>query len=343
MAENENKNKYTNRDKGPYNIIVIKEKTSEMGIGRLLRKADIIDNHIQIIQIDWNKYKIMCKSSKTANKILKDSEEEKLKLKAYIPNCFLYTTGFIKGVELDITMEELKTEINTNIPFEEIRRMNIYDKEKKKLKQSRNIIIKFRATTLPQEITIFGSIKTVQHFIPKLKQCTNCLKIGHVSKHCKNEKICFKCTEKHKDNEECTNNIKCINCGSSSHHSFDMSCEFKIKQIEILTHMIKNKVSFKEAKKIILNIKNKNEVEGGNESWLHSNNLIIYKRQTNIMNNVENKIKQLKTKIINEKSQKITNEFKDIIEIDLENILQIFKQNSMSYAEVVNLSNEIEN
>lgn len=59
-------------------------------------------------------------------------------------------------------------------------------------------------------------------------RCSNCLRIGHVSRACKTkttgDKKCLKCTQSGHEAKECTNNTYCNSCAKSGHRADSMSC-----------------------------------------------------------------------------------------------------------------------
>jgi hypothetical protein len=116
------------------------------------------------------------------------------------------------------------------------RRIKEYKDEKdEKYVNTNSIVVKFRCEKLPEEIKMYSVIRKVNNYIPKVKFCSNCLEFEHVNfdNRCRNEKVCYKCGEKHKyDPRECKI-IKCKHC-NQKHYTNNNKCEiYKIKLISI--------------------------------------------------------------------------------------------------------------
>lgn len=45
----------------------------------------------------------------------------------------------------------------------------------------------------PKEIKMFGTIVEAEVYIPPLRQCKNCGRLGHIAKRCKGKKRCLLC------------------------------------------------------------------------------------------------------------------------------------------------------
>lgn len=76
----------------------------------------------------------------------------------------------------------------------------------------------------------------VQEYLP-LTLCFKCCRFGHVSKYCKSEDVCFKCSGKHSA-QNCEANIyKCINCiltgrETTAHTARDRECPSYKRKLE---------------------------------------------------------------------------------------------------------------
>ena len=61
---------------------------------------------------------------------------------------------------------------------------------------------------------------------PRVPQCYNCLGFGHVSKHCKRQKVCSHCANtitEENNHEDCNLEMKCCNCKGTNHSSRDIN------------------------------------------------------------------------------------------------------------------------
>ena len=77
-----------------------------------------------------------------------------------------------------------------------------------------------------------GAFKTYENI--NIKQCYKCCQFFHKSEECKNNVICPKCGQSHKENECNNEQRQCVNCSSANtkykmkhkidHSSNDLSC-----------------------------------------------------------------------------------------------------------------------
>jgi hypothetical protein len=75
-----------------------------------------------------------------------------------------------------------------------------------------------------------------EKYVPQaqISQCYNCQGFGHKAATCTKRPKCGKCSEGH-DTRECTSNdTKCANCGSESHHAWHHECPQRGKELERL-------------------------------------------------------------------------------------------------------------
>lgn len=190
-----------------------------------------------------NRIRVTFNVFKEANKCINNITLNKLELiKTYIPNQFIKTTVFVHDIPDDLTKEDLMQNSSVrgqNIEITGIERMKYFDREKREIKNSKNIKIHFRGTKLPDEVVIFYVLKKVNIFIPKPTMCRKCLRYGHVEAICKSPNYsCVNCAEEtHKYNSTCTCNhckktcsSKCSHCKVNGHNSLQTDCAERKKQ-----------------------------------------------------------------------------------------------------------------
>lgn len=82
----------------------------------------------------------------------------------------------------------------------------------------------------------------MRQYIPLPLRCARCLRYGHTTKSCKNEKICADCTNIahviREDGETCENMRKCINCTENNfeavdHSALNKKCPVFLREKEI--------------------------------------------------------------------------------------------------------------
>ncbi|XP_048255352.1 uncharacterized protein LOC125381988 [Haliotis rufescens] len=88
----------------------------------------------------------------------------------------------------------------------------------------------------------------VDVYIPSPLRCFHCQHFGHRAKSCHATQICSRCS-KHHDGTDCTDNIRCANCGGDHMSSFK-SCPAFMKQTKVLKLKYTNDI-FADAKKLV--------------------------------------------------------------------------------------------
>lgn len=254
---------YTENDKGPlFKLILEKEHIDEITTGQILKRMHIT-SVTELKKTNKNRIMLTLKDKKEANKLINNVNLTKLhQIKSFIPKSFVVTVGVIRDVPLSLTDEELMDEYRVpgDIRINKIERMTYWDKETRQAMPSRNLKIEFRSSSLPQEMILFYTRKTVEHFIPKPVICRKCLRYGHVDKICRAPvRICAICTaETHAYGvdcpcEHCRRKCKnlCKFCNTNDHNSMQSICPENKKQMLIKKEMTINKATFIEAKKTI--------------------------------------------------------------------------------------------
>lgn len=258
-------NNYTNDDHGAlFAVMMEAENLNEISVGKLLFNLGIKEIS-EVRKAGKDRVKVTLLNKKVANSIINNPNISKLhRIKAYIPNSFIKTTGIVKNVPLDLSDDELleSARVHGNVKINKLERMKFFDKEDNKVKESYTIKIEFRSTTLPKEIILYHVKKEVQPFIPKPTICRKCLRYGHVAAICKSTKFsCFNCTEEiHPLDKNCTCSHcekecipKCKNCNSHQHNSMSSSCPVMKIQQNIKKEMITNNLTYILAKQKIDN------------------------------------------------------------------------------------------
>lgn len=187
---------------------------------------------------------------------------------SYIPNQYVKAVGIVRGIPTDLSKEEIMEYMISPVGVEKVERMNYWNKDEQISKPGTSLKITFRSTQIPNEIKIFYVIKKVEWFVPKPIVCKICLKYGHTANVCKskNTTLCNNCTaETHAiDEPNCQKScehclklclIKCKYCpeNENRHRTADFNCPEMKKQTQIKENMIKNKMSYIEAKNLVNN------------------------------------------------------------------------------------------
>jgi len=146
---------------------------------------------------------------------------------AYIPNYKIVRTGIVKGVDLDLTIDEIYKGIrfmDRPIALKSITRLKFRDKNhNNELKDSSSIKIEFLSNLLPEFISIWNVRSRVRPFVNNVRKCFNCLRWGHSSTFCRSSPVCTGCGRTHISDSCADNAFLCPDCGQL-HPLFDTEC-----------------------------------------------------------------------------------------------------------------------
>lgn len=116
---------------------------------------------------------------------------------------------------------------------------------------SGTVILSFNTPELPERIKLGFMVIKIDPYVPNPMRCFQCQKFGHTASNCKHEKVCCVCSEKGHDDRSCSNQPKCANC-EGNHTSFSKDCPLFQQEKRVQELKIKQKLSYYEAKKIVL-------------------------------------------------------------------------------------------
>ena len=146
--------------------------------------------------------------------------------------------GVAKGVPLDMSDEELKSDIHTTYPDITFTRMT-KGPEKKKL---RAVKIFFHSEEQLEKAVRDGlKLESQSQYVrveelkwtPRVRQCTNCWRLGHSATECQSQKSCPHCSENTEDGSHqlCIDNPKCRNCNGPHSASQTIQCSAYQKRL----------------------------------------------------------------------------------------------------------------
>lgn len=260
---------YEVSDEGPYVVFV--ESTSgeghgidrihPMALGNMFKRIhpEIQNKMERVYKNGKNRLKLVMKDKQSAN-ILATSEKMKQKgFSCYIPKFLITKQGIIRGVLKDLSEEEIKLECE--LPYElrdKVRILSVKRFNRKVNDQwlpTETVQLTFRAQVLPPYVTLHYYRCKVDSFIPKVLQCSKCLRYGHTEKFCKSSTArCNSCGNDNHETKDC--NVppppKCVHC-KGEHKSFiernntNQCPEYK-KQLEIKKIMARENKTFLEAR-----------------------------------------------------------------------------------------------
>lgn len=248
---------YSQTDNAPYRIFAELEddkqgtcKINKLTLGKILSATkDYKTNVINMRPLGQKKVLIFVKNYEVANRMQKDQRLKGLNYKLYVPRSFISVTGVVAGVPTDMTLAEIKENMQCQIPILDVRRLHRFVDNVKT--PSNRISVTFRASKLPEEVKLYCCLNKVLAFINKPVICHNCLRYGHKTDSCRSRKRCSVCANQHEDmgNGDCPNPKKCMYC-KTAHRTTDSECPEWTRQRNIKTIMSKTNLTYMEAREL---------------------------------------------------------------------------------------------
>ena len=144
----------------------------------------------------------------------------------------------------DTLLEELKCYDVTEV-------YKIKRKEQDRLVNTGTIVLTFDRCALPTNVKIGWKSFEVREYIPAPRRCFKCQGFNHSSKSCHaQDSLCVNCGEL-QHGKECYSPPHCCNC-DEAHPASDKNCFYYKLEVEILSVKTKEKISYGEAKRIVL-------------------------------------------------------------------------------------------
>ncbi|GBM26219.1 hypothetical protein AVEN_76307-1 [Araneus ventricosus] len=190
-------------------------------------------------------------NSKQAENVMKLDKIGNIKVKASPHHTLNYSKGVISESEFQRDLEEDLLECLKDQNAIAVKRITI--KRNGQTFPTKHLILTFNNPTLPKSVKIAYINCPVKPYIPDPIRCFKCQKFGHTITACRgNKENCARCSLPDHNSQTCKSTTpKCFNC-SGEHPSFSRSCpRYKLEK-EIQTIKITKKISFQEARKIVL-------------------------------------------------------------------------------------------
>jgi len=185
-----------------------------------------------------------------ANKAIKNSLLKERKMDAFIRGFLTKRKGVIQGVPDDVPLKEIQeiVENENDIKVVNMFRLKKRNKVTKKWEDSSSVCVELRGNALPEYIKMWKVRIPVLPYIPLVRICFKCSRIGHIAKTCENKERCLTCGESRDrlEKDKCTVGKKCINCQGD--HTLDRSCPAFIRHTAIIRTMALENISFSEAR-----------------------------------------------------------------------------------------------
>lgn len=201
-----------------------------------------------IYAIGRSLYKVTFKNVYAANSFLVDNRIKKRGLKPFLPRTALEIYGVVRGVPECFNEYDILKNARSAATIVSVMRF----KRKDPLNDNTyipttTIKIGFSGNDVPKEIIFEHTKLNVDIYIPPLRQCVNCGRLGHTKLGCKSDKRCLQCGKTECSNKECDTNA-CILCGRNGHSSKDKDkCphwekEMSVNRIKTVKKMTRKEV-----------------------------------------------------------------------------------------------------
>ncbi|KAI5738845.1 hypothetical protein M8J77_011857 [Diaphorina citri] len=173
---------------------------------------------VEIRRLNRSKFLVACTTSKCANEIVQN-EKMKEQFMAYIPVSYTSRAAIIRDVDLEITDEEILENLDSGdfkvTHMQRLNRRTFVDGTVSYV-PSTTVKLVFEGQDMPSFVYLWYSKLTCEPYVQNPIQCFSCYRYGHVTKYCKNKKLCRKCFHEIEENEEdhvCNAaEVKCLNC-----------------------------------------------------------------------------------------------------------------------------------
>lgn len=221
-------------DKGHFHPVQV-TKAIEKEIGKI-KYAKLLNNRRILISAVNKKQQEM---------ILKMGSLGGGKIKVHVPGMAANLRGVISNVPLEMSMEDVKNEIQGG-NVTEAKRLQMNKGGVKS--DSLSVLLVFEKI-MPTEVQM-GWIKyKVREYIPQPLRCFKCQRMGHTAQQCKWKQRCAKCGGEH-DYGKCNKDakLKCCNCGGE-HSAAYAGCVVQKQAKEVQRYKVMNKVTYAEALK----------------------------------------------------------------------------------------------
>lgn len=228
-------------------------------VGRLLCKK-YLGKIKNVKSIGINRVKFFTSDRDTANDIVKDPFFKTHNLRFLVPAYRLSRQALIRGVSLELTDDEILSELKIDHP-------NLVDAERlnrrqskdfnSKLVPSQTILLTFSGQTLPNRVILCSVIHEISTYVPPVKICFKCYRFGHINTICKGIDICERCGKAaHSDSETCPRkdlDPHCVNC-QQNHSSKNKICPEWNLQLKIRTLAATHNISIVDASDHVLKV-----------------------------------------------------------------------------------------
>ena len=196
------------------------EQINKLGMNR---KAVLIAEAAgdSVVSLKWlpsGKWLVGCKNKGQQTKLSQTKKIGNIPVKCRIPAPTV--EGVVKGVAMndadwDYFSERMKKK--ENVAY-------FHRLKNRKGEETTAVKVVFNEVTLPTELNVGLFDFIVDAFIPQVRRCSNCQKLGHIKKFCRNtQHVCARCGQVGHGGEGCRLAPRCVNC-HGNHAASDRQC-----------------------------------------------------------------------------------------------------------------------
>lgn len=238
-------------------VVFVKSDTAIKQITLATRLFKLKGKNItNIIPINMKTCKVICANKVTANELITEQPVESVKF--YLPFFIKYSYGILKGIDTDITEEDIIEMLKEQVKIKSVYRFN-----RKVIMDTKNtdadictyvptntVKLEFEADQVPGFVCFYSLRVKVHPYYPRLKACYKCCRYGHVTGKCRQDiRMCVKCGET-KCKADCEIEKMCCFSCRGSHQFGAKECLIREKEELISKLMTDQKLTYNEAKNI---------------------------------------------------------------------------------------------
>lgn len=244
--------KYSSQDPRPY-LVIISSNDHNLGqlhylsVGRLLKNVQGLKS---VDKCGLNRVRLAFDTAEHANSFLNHPILVERNWTAGIPRTLVETTGVIHGVSSDISEEEILQDIESpQAEVVSVRRMLRYSEGNRIPTEA--VVISFKGQLLPTYVYLYHHRFRLKPDTPKVFQCSKCYHLGHLANQCKaTHAACANCGQDH-ETATCRQQIKCLLCSGKHSATARKECQKWQEHREILTVMVRQRISFNAARRLV--------------------------------------------------------------------------------------------
>jgi len=191
---------YSTSDSPPFYVHVHSQSENSLNlthpllISRTLSRL-AYSNIKEIKKLGRGKVLVEMDTAKSANNLVLNPKLSEENLKAFVPVYRTVRSGIIKDIPQHYDESDLLEFLDSPFKVMEVKRLNRRTRidDETKYIPSRTVCLKFSGQILPKYVYLCRNRFEVSPFIPKVKICFSCYRVGHISKACKGKPRCIFC------------------------------------------------------------------------------------------------------------------------------------------------------